>query len=190
MKALHGRVLCLLATALLGGCQSSGTGPQDNVQVIIAGGGAWPASLAGRWKSDQHGWELAFDPDGRIASAVLSLGRVQVMPGRRTTAPTRGGQGIFEPGLWTVHYVPATSQLTVKIVMDHVRVEMDGNVLEGRSVDTFSGTISEPDGVWQTQWTAFTQYQVHTGQEGDVELSTDPTYGETQALTFQKASPE
>ncbi len=191
MKDSYGLVFCLSAIGLLVGCQSPGTGVRDNVQVITEGGEAFPASLAGRWEANLHGWEITFERDGRIASAVLSLGRVRVIPGRKTTVPTRGGgRGIFVPGPWTVHYVPATNQLTVKIVLDHVRVEMAGHVLEGRSVDTFSGTISAAEGVWQTQWTTFTQYKIHTEQEGDVELSTDPTYGETQALTFQKVPEE
>jgi hypothetical protein len=190
MKALHGGVLCLLAIIASAGCRSPETGSGDSVQVIIEGSRAWPASLVGRWKADQHGWEIVFDSAGRITSAVLSLGRVEVTPGHRTTVPTRGGQGVFEPGPWTVHYVSATSQLTVKLVMDHIRVEMADNVLEGRSIDTFSGTVSESDGIWQTQWTAFTRYHVHAAQDGDVELSTDPMYGEARPLTFQKVPPQ
>ena len=182
MKVWHGLACCLL----LAGCHTAQTGHRDNTEVIIEGGGSFPASLAGRWKADRHGWELVFEPDGRIASAILSLGRVEVTPGAKTTVPTAGGQGTFEPGTWTVFYEPATRELTVKLAMDHVRVEMAGNVLEGKSIDTFSGAISAADGVWQTQWSAFTQYKVRTAQGDETDLSTDPTYGETQALTFRK----
>ncbi len=184
MKTRYGLVVCLL----LAGCQTSTSGLRDSVQVVIeSGGGTFPASLAGRWKADRHGWEFVFDPNGRIVSAVLSLGRVEVTPGIKTTVPTRGGgQGTLEPGIWTVHYDPATEELTVKLVMDHVRIEMAGNVLEGNSIDTFSGPISAVDGAWRAQWAAFTQYRVHTARGEDTDLSTDPTYGETQMLVFER----
>ncbi len=185
MKVVYGLACCLL----LAGCQTATTGHRDNVQVIVDGGGVFPASLAGRWRADRHGWELRFEPDGRIASAVLSLGRVKVTPGIQTTVPTAGGgQGTFKPGTWTVFYEPATQQLTVKLAMTGVRIEMAGNVLEGKSIDTFSGPIAAAEGVWQTQWSAFTQYKVHNAEGDETDLSTDPTYGETQALTFRRVS--
>lgn len=187
MKLWYGLVCCLL----LAGCRSPKGGVGADVQVVVEGGGAFPAALAGRWQADRHGWEFVFGTDGRITSAVLSLGRVEVTPGARTTVPTRGGgQGTFDPGTWLVHYEPATQQLTVKIVMDYVHIEMAGNVLEGRSIDTFSGPILAADGLWQVQWAAFTQYQVRTAQGDNADLSTDSTYGQTQSLTFQKVSAE
>jgi hypothetical protein len=186
MKTLYGLLLCLM----LAGCQAPKT-DRDNTQVVVEGGGAFPTSLAGRWQADRHGWEMVIEPDGRIASVVLSLGKVEVTGGAKTTVPTMGGgQGTFEPGKWTVYYEPAMKQLTVKITMNHVRVEMAGNVLEGKSTDTFSGPISGPDGIWQAHWSAFTQYKVRTDQGDETDLSTDPTYGETQALVFRKTPQE
>lgn len=183
MEIRYGLVCCLL----LGGCQTQKADLGDRIQVIIEGGGSFPVALAGRWQADRHGWQFVFEPDGRISSAVLSLGRVEIAPGVNTTVPTRGGgQGTFRPGLWTVHYEPTAGELTVKIVMDYVRVEMAGNVLEGRSIDTLSGPISPADGVWQAQWAAFTQYKIRTAEGDASELSTDPAYGETQPLTFHR----
>jgi hypothetical protein len=46
------------------------------------------------------------------------------------------------------------------------------------------------DGTWQVQWTTFSDYTV-TEPAGQIRrLATDPTYGETKALTFQKAETE
>lgn len=175
-------VFCLL----LAGCHAQR--PADGVRVVIDGADGFPAALAGRWIADRHGWEIVLDAEGRIASAVVGLGQVEITPGVEATVPTQGGgESTFEPGLWTVHYEGATQHLTAQIVLDHVRVEMGGNVLEGKSRDVFSGSISAADGVWQVQWTAFTAYEVHTEEGEDVVLSTDPTYGETQPLTFEKA---
>jgi hypothetical protein len=157
------------------------------MSVVVDGGGRFPASLAGRWKADRDGWEFVIKRNGRIASGVLSLGRVRITPGQTVTVPTRGGgEGVFEPGEWTVYYEPATRQLTVKIAMDHVRIEMGEAVLEGSTIDVLSGAVSLDDGVWQVQWSAFNTYTVSGTNKPGTVLSTHPEYGETKALTFQK----
>jgi hypothetical protein len=178
-----------LWVALMGGCSRPLHEPASDVKVIVEGGGPFPSSLAGRWQASQHGWEFEFAPDGRISSAILSLGRVRVVPGKTTTMPTRGGhQAVFTPGPWTVHYIPSTRELTVEIIMNHVRVEMGGNVLEGSSTDTFVGPLDAPNRTWQAQWTTFTRYLAHTPDGASVNLSTDPIYGETKSLTFEKTN--
>jgi hypothetical protein len=188
MKWKWALILSLWAM-LSGGCNRPLHGQADDVQAIVEGGGAFPGSLAGRWKAQQHGWEFEFEPDGRISSAVISLGRVRVVPGKTTTMPTRSGdQAVFTPGRWTVLYTPSTRELTVKITMDHVRVEMAGNIVEGTSTDTFVGPIAATGRTWQAQWTTFTQYVAHTPDNASFNLSTDPTYGETKPLIFDKAA--
>ncbi len=174
---------------LLGGCSRPLHRQADDVQVIVEGGGKFPSSLAGRWNSQQQGWEFEFEPDGRISSAVISFGLARIIPGKTTTIPTRSGdQAVFTPGLWTVLYAPSTRELTVKISMDHVRVEMAGNIVEGASTDTFVGPITSTGRTWQAQWTTFTHYVAHTPDNTSVNLSTDPTYGETKPLIFDKAA--
>jgi hypothetical protein len=186
MKWERASVLGLLVV-LIGGCNRPLHEPAGDVKVIVEGGGPFPRSLAGRWQASQQGWEFEFEPDGRIAAAILSLGRVRVVPGRTTTMPTKSGhQAVFTPGPWTVHYMPSTRELTVEIVMDHVRVEMGGNILEGSSTDTFVGPVAASNRTWPVQWTTFTRYVAHTPDGASVNLSTDPTCGETKSLTFEK----
>jgi hypothetical protein len=185
-----GAFFCILAPLLSAGCHSA-TETAPGVNVVIEGPGTFPASVAGRWRADRDGWEFVFDSEGHIVSAVLGLGRVEVTPGHAVTLPTRsGGESVFEPGQWTVHYVPRTQQFTVNIALDHVRIDMAGTILEGRSTDVFSGAIAPADGVWQVQWTAFSRYTVQAPDQPPQELSTDETYGETKALTFQKVPEE
>lgn len=187
MKYIIGASVCLVGLVALTGCQGGSTPASSAVSVQIDGPGQIPPGIAGRWKADRDGWEFEFAPDGQIVSAVLSLGRVKIEPGKAVTVPTKGGgEGVFEPGDWTVHYVPANSELTVKIAMDHVRVEMGGNILEGATTDTFSGVVSPADGVWQVNWTTLSDYTVHTPEGLKLNLATDQTYGETKPLTFEK----
>ena len=189
MKRIIGARLCISILILSVGCHSASTTSPTGVTVQIEGPGTFPAALAGRWKADRDGWEFVFAPEGDIVSAVLSLGRVEIAPGQAVTLPTKGGgKGTFEPGPWTVHYMPQTRQLTLKIVMDHVRMEMGGTILEGTTTDTFSGAISPDDGVWQAQWTAFSKYTIQPPGQPAKDLSTDETYGQTKALTFQRAN--
>jgi hypothetical protein len=174
---------------LISGCRHPMKDRADPVQVIVEGDGEFPHSLAGRWIAQQHGWEFQIEPEGRISSAIISLGRVRVAPGQTTTMPTKSGdQAVFTPGSWTVHYAPDTRELTVRITMDHVRVEMAGNIVEGSSTDVFFGRVDPTGQTWQAQWTTFTRYTAHTPDNTSVNLSTDPTNGETRPLVFEKAT--
>jgi hypothetical protein len=187
MRGTASIILCLVAALLPMGCRTPSAQLQDNQTVVVEGGGKFPPALAGTWKADRDGWEFVIERNGRISSAVISLGRVRVTPGKSETLPTQGGgEGLFEPGPWTVYFNPQTNDLTVKIVMSHVRVGMAEAILEGASTDTFSGSISSADNVWQVQWTNFSYYQLQMPDGSSSELATDETYGETNPLTFER----
>ena len=101
MKRLLVLLVCSLFIFILIGCQNS-TKLKSGVDVIIDGDGQFPASLAGTWKSNDGVWEIVFKSDGKISSAVISLGRVRIKPGQVTTVLMKlGGKGTFEPGQWT-----------------------------------------------------------------------------------------
>ena len=183
------RVLVCLLPVAASGCPRSFR--DESMSVVVDGGDRFPAGLAGRWRADRDGWEFVLGPDGRIVSAVLSLGRVEMTPGQKVIIPTvSGGEGVFEPGAWTVYYDPETSELTIKVALDHVRMEMGEAVLEGSTIDILSGVISAASGTWQVQWSAFNRYTVQGADQPATELSTHPERGETKALTFQKVAEE
>lgn len=191
MKRVIAIFLYLVTVALASGCHSMPAKDTSGVDVQIEGQGAFPTALAGQWKADRDGWEFVLAPNGRIISVVHSLGRATITPDHKVTLPTRGGgESVFEPGEWTVHYAPNTCQLTIKVVLDRVRIDMAGTILEGATKDVFAGTIQPDDGIWQVQWTAFNHYTIRTPGRPAKDLSTDETYGETKALTFQKMSEE
>ena len=181
-------LVCLLVVAV-SGCPRAYR--DEGVSVVVDGGGRFPAALAGRWRADRDGWEFVLGSDGRIVSAVLSLGRVEMTPGQKVIIPTvSGGEGVFEPGEWTVYYEPEASELTIKVALDHGRMEMGEAVLEGSTIDILSGVISAADGMWQVQWSAFNQYTVSGTDQPATALSTHPERGETKALIFQRVAEE
>ena len=177
---------CVTMTAAEG-CNRPQSKPAAPVAVATEDGSPFPAGLAGLWKADRHGWEFVIEPDGRISSAVVSFGRVRVLPGQTTTLATKTGeQAVFTPGPWAVHYDPAANMLTLKIAMAHIHFPMTPNLLEGSSTDVLSGVVSPSMDTWQVQWTTFTAYAVRTADGKSTDLSTDKTYGETQSLVFAR----
>ncbi|GAF71377.1 unnamed protein product, partial [marine sediment metagenome] len=64
-------VLAGFAVLLLGlaGCQNVNRG----VEVIIEGGGEFPASLAGTWKAEGRPWKITLNPNGTVASVVIRM---------------------------------------------------------------------------------------------------------------------
>jgi hypothetical protein len=188
MRTVQGTVVCL-ATVLVAGCITPANKPSNPMQVIVEGTGQFPASIAGRWQSDQDGWEFVLDPNGRISSAIISFGRVRVKPGQTATTTTLdGGKAVFEPGPWVVHYVPSTAELTIKITMSHVRVETVDNVLEGHSTDVFVGKVQPAEGLWEVQWTTFAHYTARTSADSKAELVTEPENGESRPLVFREVA--
>ena len=101
MKKIVVLSICCFFVFLASGCQSSNQS-KSGVEVIIDGDGEFPEFLAGRWQADKGGWEIVFEPDGKISSAVVSLGRVRMKPGEVTqTQMVLGGEGLFRPGKWS-----------------------------------------------------------------------------------------
>ena len=174
---------CAIFLLGLAGCQNANRA----VKVIVEGDGQFPEFLTGTWKADKHGWEFVFEPDGRISSAVVSLGRVRIKPGRVTTVPMKkGGKGVYEPGEWMVYYAPISRELTVKISLKNFYMESGRAVVEGESTVIFVGPVSENGKVWYADCTSLPEYVVHTAKHPHFEMSEDPNYGITYTVTFEK----
>ena len=178
-------VLCL-SVSLLNGCQDNLY--KSGVEVTVEGGGQFPAFLVGRWVADTGGWEFVFDSEGKITSAVVSIGRVKLTPGRTTTVPMEmGGKGTFKPGLWTVHYLPEQRQLIVEIAIESFRVELADNVVKGRTRDFFIGQVTSDGTQWWTQRFSYPEYIVDTAKFPNYKLPTDPNENPRENILFQKA---
>ena len=71
----------------------------------------------------------------------------------------KSGEAVYVPGDWLVIYSPADRSLTVDVVMDYVRVEMGGSVLQGKEKNVLVGTVSEDGKMWQVTVNSFPEYE-------------------------------
>jgi hypothetical protein len=188
MKRFAFLLFYILLAAALAGCQNSAA-YKDGVEVTVDGDGQFPDFLVGTWKADEGGWEFVFEPDGKISSATVSIGRAKLQPGRTTTVPMQlGGKGVYKPGPWSVQYSHEKRELIVEIAIDHFRVELGDNVIEGRTRDFFVGSVSEDGRLWWADRFNFPEYVVNTEKYHNYELPFDPNDNPRESLLFQKVT--
>jgi hypothetical protein len=186
MKRFAFLLFYILLAAAIGGCRNSAA-YKDGIEVTIDGDGQFPDFLVGTWKADEGGWEFVFEPDGKISSATVSIGRAKLQPGRTTTVPMQmGGKGVYKPGLWTVQYSNKERELIVEIAIDRFRVELGDNVIEGRTRDFFVGSVSTDGRLWWADRLSFPEYVVNTEKYHNYELPFDPNDNPRESLLFQK----
>jgi hypothetical protein len=157
------------------------------IDVYIDGDGKFPDFLVGKWMSDQGDWEIAFNPDGTIEYAVISLARAKIVPGKVTTIPMRlGGQGKFVPGQWSVRYLQKQRQLIAEIVIDSFRIELGNDIVFGKTRDLFSGAVSEKGTIWWTERYSYPEYFVETDKYHNYPLPADPNENPKEMVVFTK----
>jgi hypothetical protein len=186
MKRFAFLLFCIFLAAADSGCRS----PAGNgVDVTIDGIGQFPEYLVGTWKAEEGGWEFVFEPDGKISSAIASIGRVKLQPGRTTTVPMQtGGKGVYKPGTWSVQYSHKQRELVVEIAIDSFRVELGKDVIQGRTRDFFVGSVSEDGKSWWADRLSFPEYVVDTKTYHNYKLPFDPKDNPRESILFQKVT--
>ena len=185
MRRLSLLLVCLLLVSLLIGCQNNIK--NSGVEVTVEDNGRFPSYLVGTWIADRGGWEFVFDSEGKITSAVVSIGRVRLKPGRKTTVPMEmGGKGTFIPGLWTVQYLPDQRQLIVEISINSFSVGLGENIIKGSTRDFFIGQVSKDGTQWWTERFSYPEYIVDTDKFPNYKLPTDPNENPRENILFQK----
>ncbi|MBE0537266.1 MAG: hypothetical protein IH624_16505 [Phycisphaerae bacterium] len=180
----------LCAMWVVSGCQKGNQAspqPTGAVDVIVEGGGAFPASLAGRWKG-QKNWEIVLEPDGTVSSAQHGIGGVLVRPKHLSTVtdPERSTHNTYKAGRWLVHYLPDARELRVEIVLDEVHLEWGGVVLDGKVKDVFVGKVSEDGSTWRTEWFSFAEYTTPEHQDTVLAPTEDEIFAD--AIIFEKVA--
>jgi len=157
MKQLIVLSAVVILLSALAGCQQNVQSPKEPSKVVIAGGGEFPKSLAGTWLCDEQGLEIILKPNGAIASAIMPFGKLKMRSGEtiKVNRPGVKYKAVFQAGVWSVNYEPATGVLTVELSLAHYRTEMIDTVLEGETRDIFTGKVSQDTGIWQAEWFSF-----------------------------------
>ncbi len=178
-------IVCFLLVLFLGNCQKH----KNSIEVTIQGSEQFPAFLVGTWKADKGGWEIVFEPDGTISSAVISLGNVRMKPGQTTTIPMKlGGKGVFEPGTWTVQYLHKQRELIVEIVIENFHTELNNEIVRGNTRDFFIGPVSNDGKLWWVERYTFPEYIVDTETYHNYKLPFDPNENPWESLIFEKTT--
>lgn len=183
MKYIMINMLFFTLLLFTAGCQES----SRTVQVHIEGTEGFAPQMVGTWRAPKEGWELVFEPNGRVSSAVITLGRIEVEPGKKKIIPlVDGGQGVVEPGLWKVEYITATGELSVEIAIDFFKVQRKDQIVEGSSRDIFVGPVSEDGQLWEAEWISFPEYIVSTSEHEKYRLPLDESDYAKGKIVFEK----
>ncbi|MHC4205569.1 MAG: hypothetical protein ACYSTT_13025 [Planctomycetota bacterium] len=184
MKRFVFLLFCIFLAAELAGCRSPGV---NGVEVTVDGIEQFPEYLVGTWKAEEGGWEFVFEPDGKISSAVVSIGRAKLQPGRTTTVLMQmGGKSIYKPGLWSVQYSHQQRELVVEIAIDYLHIELGEDTIEGRTREFFVGPVSTDGKSWWADLLSFPEYVVNTNKYQNYKLPFDPKNNPRESILFQK----
>jgi hypothetical protein len=115
-------------------------------------GQPFPEFLVGIWDANDLGWEFKFELDGRISKLMHTGTPINVGEGGMYKQFGSGNSIAYALGPCETKYDPKTRQLSVKIVVDYCRMEVDSSSLEYRSIEYFDGPVSEDGKSWTADW--------------------------------------
>lgn len=112
------------------------------------------ACMVGVWKSNDFGWGFKFEPDGSIKKLRHMLAReVNMDEGAvEMQGPEEGTYALFVMGDCKTNYEPKKRLLEVTVVLEHYEMVLPNGVLEGNSVDYFTGRVSRDCKTWKVDW--------------------------------------
>jgi len=139
------------------------------IEVSVKDDGQFPEFLAGKWEGSEAGWSLYFKPDGKLAMATIPLGKTMLVPEKINTIPTLGGiDSIYVPGDWKTTYDPDFDELTVEIVINYIRVEIESRVIEGKTEYILVGEVSEEDLTWEVTVQRYPDFKLFPNDPNDL----------------------
>jgi hypothetical protein len=137
---------CIILTGLAGCQEQSG-------KLFEGGRTVLPPDIAGTWIARGSPWKIVLSPQGKVTSAVIPLGEVEVKPNQTTKVPgPKGEPGFYEAGNFTVDYNPQGRELAVNIKIKQFYLErvLEWNVISKGSWEYFIvGDVLEDGKTWQ-----------------------------------------
>lgn len=187
MNRIERMIGLLFIGILLCGCTKPVQQTINNTDILLTEGGAFPVELSGIWIADREGWELLINPDGSIATGIMTVGRVPAKPGQTTQVPlAEEGMGLVEAGKWSIQYTRSNRELAVEIVLNKFTFVKGADIVEGKSRDLFVGRVSKDGKTWTAEWTSQPEYVVTTATQSEVPLPVEEEQKTMGPITFTR----
>jgi hypothetical protein len=135
--------------------------------------------LSGTWKAQTSPWTITLDRQGRVQSARIPLGDVEIKPHQTTRVPMKDGSvSSWRAGPCTAEYNHDIRELSITIVIEKFHINYKNNNLTGHQWNLLTGMVS-PDGTtWTPDWINMSDYGPRFPQD------TNDMY--VEKLKFQK----
>ena len=164
MKRLVLSAVCSVIALAFVGCQGRSVLPSD---------------IAGKWKAYNSPWEIVLSQDGKVASAIIPMGRVKIRPNRTTKVElTGGGISTYKVGDCTVDYTPENRELYVSVDVQEIHIVFMDNRLDSNVKYYLVGEVSKDGKVWEPDFVEVFGY--------GTPLAKDPNDLSATPLTFEK----
>lgn len=131
--------------------------PQETESETNLRQGSFPAFLVGRWKAadqNQYKWGFAFEKDGTVSGMRNFMNMyIDVPEGgtyERSVDANVGSACTLGPV--EASFDPNSRILTVRVVTDYFMLHIYDEMLEGSSVDTITGPVSQDGLTWNAEW--------------------------------------
>jgi len=121
--------------------------------VKSSGSKVIPPEITGTWKAYDSPWKIELSPNGKVVSAVIPMGIVEVKPNKTTKVEMKDGQfSTYKTGDFDVQYTADTRELFVSIEVKDMHIVFLHNVIDGNSIDNLVGPVSEDGKTWKADW--------------------------------------
>ena len=143
MKSEAIRFACFLPALLaLAGCNGGAASASKNCAVPYS-------DICGTWQAKDSPWRIVIAPDGKLSSALIPMGEVEIKPNLTTRVEMKDGSiSTFTAGDCPVEYDPETRELLVTITVKHLQIVYLTNKIEGNSQYFLVGNISGDGQTW------------------------------------------
>jgi hypothetical protein len=113
---------------------------------------AFPPDIAGTWQADGSAWKIVLSKDGKVKSALVSLGEAEVRPNKTTKFEMRTGEiSHITAGDCIAEYKPVKRELFVSIELKDIYIAFPAEALTGNTLDIFKGPVSEDGKTWNAE---------------------------------------
>jgi hypothetical protein len=153
MKKLLAVLICAIFLPYISGCRNDNdTVKPAEPSVKPPEKPCLPPEVAGVWQAVNLPWKIVLTPDGRVPEAYVLWEEV-VRPNQKTEFQMPDCPSYLTGGDFAVEYRPADRELSVSIELKdiHICLPIDA-VVDGNSLDTFVGKVSEDGKVWEAGW--------------------------------------